>query len=143
MTFHTAETFSDVIQALPPAHQSLSDNEAADLRLLIEDALELRFGELGKSTHGEEFDKWVEIKQFRSKEGGRPKDASMNTLVLALADIYAKTTDQDVEDLPIAASSWFAGFMNACLRPIFPEKDLAVALAGRWEDLRAVMRRGI
>ena len=64
----------------------------------------------------------------------------MDTLIFALADLYAKETSSSIEALPVSESSRFVNFMDSCLSPLYRDADLAGALGRRWRDMRKAVR---
>jgi hypothetical protein len=140
MQIFTLHNFNSVIASLPPQYRPADHGQRKAFRDQIEVLLDTYFLKLPPTLASSGFDVLSERANRRRLKGGRPRHASMDTLVLALADIYARTTANDIEALPVSESSRFIRFMDSCLGPFYRDADLVSALGRRWRDLRKAIR---
>ena len=136
MQFYTTSNFDEVIAALPRNCRPIDPEQRRDFRVQIEALLDTYFFKLPPTLTASEFGVLSEKVNRRRPKGGRPRHISMDTLIFALADLYAKKTSSQVEVLPVSESSRFVIFLDSCLSPLYQNADLSGALGRRWRDLR-------
>ena len=129
-----------LILTLPPNCRPAHQEQRRLFQNQVEAVLEIYFLKLPPTHTASGFGILSEKVDRRRSTGGRPRHASMDTLVLALADAYAKTTANQIEALPVSESSRFVNFMSLCLDAHYENGHLAGALARRWRDLRKAIR---
>lgn len=132
--------FSRVIATLPPDRRPTDPDRAKILRNQLEALLDVYFFKLPPTLAASRFGVFSEKKNLGRSKGGRPRHISMDTLIFALADLYARETSSSIEALPVSESSRFVNFMDSCLSPLYRDADLASALARRWRDMRKAIR---
>lgn len=129
-----------LIVTLPPNCRPAHQEQKRLFQDQIEAVLEIYFLKLPPSRTTSGFGALSEKVNRRRPTGGRPRHTSMDTLVLALADTYAKATASQIEALPVSETSRFVNFMSLCLNAHYENGHLAGALARRWRDLRKAIR---
>ena len=137
---YTLCNFDRVIAAFPPGRRPTDPGRAKIFKIQLEALLDIYFFKLPPTLAASEFGVFSgKVNRHRSK-GGRPRHISMDTLIFALADLYAKETSSAIEALPVSESSRFVNFMDSCLSPLYRDADLAGALGRRWRDMRKAVR---
>lgn len=140
MQLYTSCNFNRVIATLPPDCRPTDAARTKIFRIELEALLDIYFFKLPPTLAASEFGAFSEkINRQRSK-GGRPRHISMDTLIFALADLYAKETSSSIEALPVSESSRFVNFMDSCLSPLYRNADMTGALGRRWRDMRKAVR---
>lgn len=140
MQLYTPCNFDRVIAALPPDRRPTDPARTKIFKIRLEALLDIYFFKLPPTLAASKFGVFSEkLNRHRSK-GGRPRHLSMDTLIFALADLYAKETASSIEALPVSESSRFVNFMDSCLGPLYRDADLAGALGRRWRDMRKAIR---
>ena len=140
MQLYTACNFNRVIASLPPDHRPTDPDRTKIFKVQLEALLDIYFFKLPPTLAASEFGVLSEKVNRRRSKGGRPRHISMDTLIFALADLYAKETSSLIEALPVSESSRFVNFMDSCLSPLYRDADLAGALGRRWRDMRKAVR---
>lgn len=140
MQLYTPDNFKRVIAALPPDRRPTNPGRIDIFRIQLEALLDIYFFKLPPTLAASEFGAFSEKINRRHSKGGRPRHISMDTLIFALADLYAKETSSSIEALPVSESSRFVNFMDSCLSPFYRGADLTGALGRRWRDMRKAVR---
>lgn len=140
MQLYTHCNFNRVIAALPPDRRPTDPARTKTFKVELEALLDIYFFKLPPTLAASEFGVFSEKVNRQRSKGGRPRHISMDTLIFALADLYAKETSSSIEALPVSESSRFVNFMDSCLSPFYRNADLTGALGRRWRDMRKAVR---